>query len=153
MDWLGNAGVWWIVAGIVLAAIELMIPGVFLIFLAAAAALVGVITLMLPDLPLTVQLLGFCAWSVVTVLIGKRWYRDFPVETADPLLNNRVARLVGEIVIVVAAIEGGHGRVRVADGEWPASGPDAPVGTRVRITGAQGASLLVEPATPALLVS
>jgi membrane protein implicated in regulation of membrane protease activity len=35
--------------------------------------------------------------------------------------------------------------VRVGDGEWPARGPDAPAGACVRITGATGATLRVEP--------
>ena len=67
-------------------------------------------------------------------------YFDF-----DPLLNDRIARLVGEVVTVVEPVSDHGGRVRVGDGEWPARGPDAPIGARVRITGATGATLRVEP--------
>lgn len=146
MDWTSNAGVWWLIAAVLLAITELMVPGVYLVFFALAAAITGGVALLFPELSFGGQLIGFAAWSLVTVLIGKRWYRDYPVATSDPLLNDRVARLIGETVTVVEAIDGGRGRVRVADGEWPAQGPDTPAGTRVRITGAQGATLIVEPA-------
>ena len=145
MDWMNHAGVWWLIGAVILAAAELMIPGVFLVFVAMAMAVTGAITLLFPDLSIGGQLAGFAAWSLVTVYIGKRWYNQYPVPTSDPLLNDRIARLIGETVTVVQAIVGGEGKVRVGDGEWLARGPDAPVGSRVRVTGADGATLLVEP--------
>lgn len=145
MDWVGNAGLLWLIAAVVLAITELLVPGVYLVFFAIAAAATGAIALLFPELSVGGQLLGFAAWSLATVLIGKRWYRDFPVASSDPLLNDRIARLVGETVTVVEPIEGGRGRVRVGDGEWPAHGPDTPAGARVRITGGSGGTLTVEP--------
>lgn len=144
-DWFDTLGGWWLIAAVLLGIAELVAPGVFLIFLAAAAAITGALVLIFPDMPLAVQLLGFAAWSVVSVLLGRRFYRDMPVESTDPLLNDRIARLLGETVTVTVAIDGGSGRVRVGDSEWAARGPDAPVGARMRITGAVGNALKVEP--------
>lgn len=145
MDWLQHPPLLWLITAVALAVAELAIPGVYLVFLAAAAAITGALALLFPDLPLAGQLVGFAAWSVAAVLIGRRWYQEFPIPSADPLLNDRVARLVGEIVTVVEPVSDHGGRVRVADGEWPARGPEVPAGARVRITGATGATLLVEP--------
>jgi membrane protein implicated in regulation of membrane protease activity len=145
LDWLQHPPLLWLIAAVALGIAELVVPGVFLVFLAAAAAIMGGLALLFPDLPLAGQLLGFAGWSAVAVLIGRRWYHDFPVQSADPLLNDRVARLVGEVVTVVEPVSDHGGRVRVGDGEWPARGPDAPAGARVRITGATGATLRVEP--------
>lgn len=145
MDWLQHPALLWLIAAAVLGVAELVVPGVFLVFIAIAAACTGVIALLFPALPLGGQLLGFAAWSLVTVLLGRRWYREFPVESADPLLNDRVARLIGEIVPATEPVSDHGGRVRVGDGEWPARGPDAPAGALVRIVGARGATLLVEP--------
>ncbi|MEG3164136.1 NfeD family protein [Sphingomonas sp. PB2P19] len=122
----------WLIAALLLGIAELAVPGVFLVFLAIAAAVTGVAVFALPALPVAAQLGSFAVWSVVTVLIGKRWYRDYPV-AGDPLLNDRAARLVGQPAVVVVPIEGGVGRVRIGDGDWPASGPDAPAGTAMRI--------------------
>jgi inner membrane protein len=142
-----NAGTWWLLAAVVLGIAELLIPGVFLVFLALAAAITGVATLVLSDLPIAAQMVSFAVWSAVTVLIGRRWYRDYPIETSDPLLNDRAARIVGQIVTVTNAIEDGHGRVRIGDGEWPATGPALPVGAHARVVSLSGGVAAVEPIT------
>ncbi len=143
--WFDNLGGWWLIAAVLLGLAELLVPGVFLVFLAFAAAVTGLFLLLFPDLAVAAQLLSFAAWSAVAVWIGRRWYRENPVDSSDPLLNQRVARLLGETVTVVQAIDGGTGRVRVGDSEWIARGPDAPAGARVRVTGADGTTLKVEP--------
>jgi inner membrane protein len=135
----------WLLVAVVLAAAELAVPGVFLVFLGVAAAIVSAATFVLPDLPISAQLGAFAMWSVVAVLIGRRWYEEYPVETSDPLLNDRARRLVGETVTVANPIVGGHGRVRVGDGEWPATGPDAALGARMRIISVDNGILIVEP--------
>ncbi len=133
MGMISAAGAW-LIAALVLGIAELAAPGIFLVFLAIAAGVTGIALLALPELPIAVQLASFAVWSTVTVLIGRRWYRDYPVAGADPMLNDRSARMVGQIVIVETAIVDGRGRVLVGDGSWPARGDDAAAGTRVRIT-------------------
>jgi len=140
-----HAGVLWLAAAVLLGIGELVIPGVFLVFLAIAAAITGVATLALADLPIAAQLISFGVWTAVAVAIGKRWYRDYPVDSIDPLLNDRGARLIGEVVVVSEPIAGGAGRVRVGDGTWSAHGPDTAAGARVRIIGVAANTLLVEP--------
>ena len=58
-------------------------------------------------------------------MVGRRHYERNPVPSSDPLLNDRTARLIGQKVTVVEAIENGEGRVRVGDSVWAARGPDA----------------------------
>jgi hypothetical protein len=140
---MGAAG-WWLAAALALGAAELVVPGVFLVFLAIAAAITGLASFALPDLPLTLQLVSFGVWSVVTVLIGRRWYVDYPV-SADAQLNDRTARMIGQIVEVEVALIDGRGRVRVGDGAWPAIGDDLPVGATARIVSVEGGVVRVEP--------
>ena len=143
MDAIGASGAW-LIAALVLGIAELTVPGVFLVFLAIAAAATGIAVFALPDLPVAAQLGAFGVWSVVTVLIGKRWYRDYPVEGGDPMLNDGTARLAGQVVTVETAIVGGQGRVLVGDGGWPARGPDAGVGELMRVVAVEGGTLVVE---------
>jgi membrane protein implicated in regulation of membrane protease activity len=133
----------WLIAAAVLAGAEILAPGVFLIFLAGAAALTGIIAAL--GLPLAVQLGLFPLFSLATMWFGKEYYARNPIASSDPLLNDRMARHIGETVIVVDAIEGGAGRVKLGDSVWAAKGPDAKIGARMRIVGAQGTSLRVEP--------
>ncbi len=143
-DLLAQPGLAWLSLAAVLAIVELVMPGIFLVFIAAGAAVTGLIALVFP-LPLVVEIAIFAVASAAAVAIGRQWYRQNPVESADPLLNDRVARLVGEVVTVVETIEAGKGRVKVGDSEWNAKGPDTPQGARVRIIGANGTLLDVEP--------
>lgn len=135
---------WWLILGAMLSIAEMIVPGVFLIWLGAAALLTGVLTFAL-GLPTAAQMALFAAASVAAVYAGRRWLKANPIESSDPLLNDRAARLVGETVLVVEPIEAGAGRVKVRDGVWNAEGPDAPRGARVRVVGAKGSKLVVEP--------
>ena len=140
----------WLLAATVLAIAELLVPGVFLIFLAAAAAVTGVAALAF-GLPVAAQLLLFALLSVAALYSGRRWYVRNPLPSSDPLLNDRAARLRGETLVVVEAIENGRGRVKVGDSVWACRGPDCPAGSRVRVVGADGACLKVSLLDPAQL--
>lgn len=139
---------WWLIAALALGIAELAIPGVFLVFLAIAAAITGAALMALPDLPLAAQLASFGVWSVVAVVIGRRWYADYPVD-ADARLNDRARDMIGQVVTVETAIRDGRGRVIVGDGGWPAQGPDAAVGESVRITKVADGVVVVEALPPA----
>lgn len=145
MDWLSMLDDhWgWLVFAALLGVAEVMIPGVFLIWVALAAAVTGLIALLLP-VSVPVQLLIFALLCLISVWGGRRWYVANPVNSQDPLLNDRTARLIGEVVLVVEPIEAGRGRVKVGDSVWSCRGPDAPVGSRVRVVGAEASVLKVE---------
>lgn len=148
MDWLGDLDAhWvWLTLGLVLAGLEMLVPGVYLIWLAAAAIITGVLTGLF-DLSLPMQVIDFVFLSLILVFSARRLLRDRPIGSSDPLMNRRGARLVGESALVVQAIEHGSGRVKLGDSEWIARGPDVAAGERIRIVGSDGASLLVEPLT------
>jgi hypothetical protein len=134
----------WLLAAIILGIAELVVPGVFLIWLAAAAAATGLLTLAF-GIALPAQLALFALISIAAVWAGRRWYLANPMPSADPLLNDRAARLTGRTVVVAGAIVNGEGRVKVGDTVWSCRGPDCAEGSRVRITGADGSCLKVEP--------
>jgi membrane protein implicated in regulation of membrane protease activity len=135
----------WLAIGLVLAVAEMAIPGVFLIWMAGAALITGVLAWLFP-IGLPLQIVIFAALSILAVFTGKRLLKEHPVVSADPKMNRRGDRVVGETVVVTQAIEGGTGRVRLGDSEWLAKGADAAVGTRLRVAGHDGVVLIVEPA-------
>lgn len=134
----------WLILAAVLGTAEIILPGFFLIWIGLAALVTGLVT-MLTGIGEPAQFVIFAVLSIAAVVAGKRWFALNPIETSDPHLNDRTARLIGEVVTVVEAIEGGTGRVRVGDGVWSAMGANAPVGTRLRVTGAVSGRLTVEP--------
>ncbi len=145
MEWLEtlNPHWGWLALGLILAAAEMAIPGVFLIWLAGAAIITGLLSWVVP-IGLPLQIVIFAALAIVSVFMGKRYLKDNPIHAADPLMNDRGARLVGEVVQVTHAIDSGTGRVKHGDSEWLVHGPDAEPGTKMRVSGHDGAILLVE---------
>ena len=133
----------WMIGGVVLLIAEVIAPGFFLVFLGAAAIAAGLFTVLF-DLGLAGQLALFALYAIVAVTIGRRVYAHQNVDSSDPMLNDRAARLVGRTVTVVEAVDDHGGRVRVGDSEWSARGGPAAPGERVRITGIDGNCLRVE---------
>ena len=134
----------WIAVGLILAGAEMLVPGVYLMWLALAALATGALTFAL-DLGVAFQVANFVFIALILVFSARRMLNDRPIVSSDPLLNNRMGRLVGQTGTVTLEIAGGEGRVRQGDSEWLARGPDLPAGQRVRITGFDGGTLLVEP--------
>lgn len=134
----------WLGLGLLLAIGEMTIPGVFLIWMAGAALITGLVSWIFPALGMPGLVLLFAGLSVASVFGGRRWLRSNPVESADPKMNDRGARSAGEVVTVTQVIAEGQGRVKMGDSEWLAKGPDAEPGTKMRVTGSDGVVLLVE---------
>jgi membrane protein implicated in regulation of membrane protease activity len=142
---LAENGSWsWIIAGLVLLALELVVPGGYLLWLGVAGILTGLLTLVQP-LPLALQWLIFGALSLVSILVWLRITRNRKQQTDRPLLNNRADRFIGVEAVLEHPIVEGHGRMALDDTVWRIAGPDMPAGRRVRITGSDGAVLRVEP--------
>ena len=137
----------WLIGGVVLLIAEVIAPGFFLVFVGAAAMATGLFTVLL-GLGTTSQLALFALYALLAVFVGRRFYANRTADSADPLLNDRAARLVGKVVTVVAEVDDHSGRVRVGDSEWSARGGPGAVGETVRITGVEGNCLIVEPARP-----
>jgi inner membrane protein len=136
---------WWIAAA-VLAAAETFVPGAIAIWFAAAAVVVGALLLVVP-VPWQLQLVLFGALGVVAIFVWRRFrFQDGNV-SEQPALNQRGVQYIGQEFTLVEPLAGGTGKIKVGDGVWLVHGADSPVGSRVRVTGVDGAVLLVRPST------
>jgi membrane protein implicated in regulation of membrane protease activity len=143
LDAINALGGWaWWVLGLILLGVEVLLPGFFFLWFGIAAILIGVSALLV-DWPWQLQVVGFVVLSLVTALIARRFVGTKNGDTADPHLNARSGRFVGETFVLAEPIVEGRGRLRIHDGVWQVRGPDAPVGARVRVTGADGTVLTV----------
>ena len=147
IDFFSTLGPWnWVILGLLLMALETIIPGVYFAWFGISAVIVGVLVFATGEaLSQPWQLVLFATISVAAVLAVRRFANLQDVESEDRDLNQRSAQYFGRVVVVEDAISGGRGRVRVGDTLWPASGADAPKGAHVRITGAHGTVFTVEP--------
>ncbi len=133
----------WFVAAVLLACGELAAPGIFLIWLAGAAAVNGLLTWAI-GWGWEAQLASFAVLAVISIYLGREYLKRNPIQSEDNGLNKRGTRMVGEIVTVVEAIAGGEGKVQIGDSPWLAKGPDLAVGARARIIRAEGTTVVVE---------
>ncbi len=135
---------WWILAAL-LFALEVMLPGTFCMWIGFAAVATGLAVFVLPDLSWQMQLLSFALLSVAVIALWLR-YKPMARGADTGTLNHRGASQVGQVYVLVTAIENGVGRARVGDSEWRVQGPDLPVGSRVRVLSVNGNTLVVEAA-------
>ena len=138
---------WWVL-GLALLAAELLVPGVFLVWIGIAAILTGTLSLLFWESAWWTwqpQLLVFAIFAVIAILIGRRYFAQ-STESAEPLLNQRGESLVGRTAVLKDGISEGRGRVKLDDTTWSVQGPDLPAGTRVKIVACHGRDLMVEPA-------
>lgn len=144
-------GPWnWMVLGFVLLTLEILMPGVFLLWIGLAALIVGAISLTIWDAAFwtwEVQVVVFLALSLIAAFAGKRIMGKGGETSDQPLLNRRGDQLVGRTATLTEPITDGRGRIKIGDTTWRVSGPDLPAGTRVRVKAATDLDLelVVEP--------
>jgi len=135
----------WLIGGVLLLIAELIAPGFFLVFIGGAAIATGLVS-MLVGIPIAAQLAIFSILAFLSARVGGRYAYSYRYDySSDPLLNDRVKRMLGNVVVVVEPVDANGGRVRVGDSVWSARGGPAAVGDRVRIVDVEGNCLKVEP--------
>jgi len=136
---------WWIL-GLVFLGLEILIPGVFLLWIGLAAIVVGAVSIPLWGSAFwgwQLQFLVFAVLAVALAVLGRR-LSGSNAESDQPMLNRRVEGLVGRTATLEEPLCDGKGRIRLDDTTWIVQGPDLPAGTKVRIIAAQSGGLTVE---------
>lgn len=141
-----EAGAWtWVVLGLVLMGLELVVPGVFMIWLGLAAMATGGLVFLF-DLGWQAALIAYAVLALAAV-IGARWLNGRGTAGEQESDLNRADRsLIGRLLTLDKPIVKGEGRARVDDSSWRVIGPDLPAGARVRVLRVEGSSLVVEKA-------
>lgn len=134
---------WWIVAGLLLLA-EMAMPGIFMLWLAMAAAVTAILDLIFHFTGVQ-EIFCFAILALLCVLASWRFVMNSRHSKTDsPHLNQRHHGLVGRSFVLDRAIVNGRGKIEVEDTLWDVDGPDMAVGARVKVTGVEGMRLVVE---------
>ena len=128
---------------LLLIAAETLAPGVFMLWLGLAAAVVFTLLLVVPGIPPIWQAIAFVLLAFVSIMVYVKFFRDKERPSDQPLLNRRGEQLVGQVFILDQAIVDGRGRMKIGDAFWTAEGEDLPQGARVRVISANNMSLQV----------
>lgn len=135
----------WLALALILGILDVILGANFLfIWCGLAAALVGILLLILPALAWEYQLLIF-GIGVLLSLVGWRHLNRRAKKLSDqPELNRRSRQYIGRIFTLDVPIVNGRGKVRVDDSQWVVEGPDMEIGTKVKVIGVEGVILKVE---------
>ncbi len=144
---VGELGPWnWIAIGLVLLALEIAVPGVFLLWFGLAGIIVGALSLMFHNAsfwPWEFQVVLFLGLSIVLAWYGKRLMDKGDV-TDEPLLNKRSEQMIGRLATLTEPVVDGYGRIKIGDSLWRVKGPDLASGVKVKVTSVVGNELVVE---------
>jgi membrane protein implicated in regulation of membrane protease activity len=151
IQWFADQlGPWnWMVLGFVLLALEILVPGVFLLWIGIAALVVGAVSLALWKGSFWVweiQVVVFLALSIIAALVGRRIMAGREGDSDQPLLNRRSEQLIGRTATLSEPIREGFGRIQLGDTLWRVRGPDLPAGARVKVIAADTTELVVDAA-------
>ena len=137
----------WIIAGLALSLLELIVPGVYLIWFGFAAFVVGIAVYFLP-IKLTTQLIVFAIASGIFAVIGVAVYRyvfskaQVPAEYKN--LNNTAEQYVGQLVTVAEDAEDNRTKVKIGDTYWLASCKKAfKQGDTAKVVGVKDSLILI----------
>src|SRR5450432_2939667 len=125
----------WLAIGAVFLAIEVVTGSGWMLWPAAAAALVGVASLFIPHFGAAAGIVLFAICTIILTYVGRRYLRTTSPGGAD--INDTHGRLIGHRGEAAAAFESGLGRVFVDGKEWSAELADGgalAAGARVEVS-------------------
>lgn len=136
----------WLAFGGVIATLEMLVPGVWMLWFGLAAGLTGAVVFVFPAMAFPFQVLVFALFAVVAIVTAVSMLRRHPIHSDKPALNDRAAAMAGQVFTLDSAIQDGVGHLTVGDSVWRIEGEDYMKGTKIRVVGIKGATLQVEKA-------
>jgi membrane protein implicated in regulation of membrane protease activity len=135
----------WLILAALFAVIELAAPAMVCLWFAVAALGVALLAWLFPALAWEYQGFLFALLAIGGVAFGRLVLARPRPAPGEPHLNRRGESHIGRLFTLDQPIVDGRGRLKVDDTVWLVEGPDLPAGTRVRVSGARGTLLTVEP--------
>jgi membrane protein implicated in regulation of membrane protease activity len=137
----------WVGIGIVLLTLEVAVGTFDLLWIAMAAFLTALLSLLGIAPGWQAQLVAFAIVAVIFVAMGRTVFKGLRRRSSThPNLNARTEGMVGQRAEALTTFDGGKGRVKVGDSVWAAEQSDDTViveGDGVVITGADGTTLKI----------
>jgi membrane protein implicated in regulation of membrane protease activity len=135
----------WAIGSVVVAVLELVVPGFYLIWIAAAGAITALASFAF-ELTLSAQISIFVVSCALTCVGGHFAYQKLISPGVDgAALNQRGLEMVGARGKVIEALTNGHGKIELGDSVWLAEGPDLVLGSPVVVTSVRGTVVTVAP--------
>lgn len=141
-----NPTIIWLLVGLVLILLELMIPGLILLFFGIGAWIVALLCLFL-DLSLNWQIVIFLATSGVSLALLRKYLQAKFFKAKDGQEDGLADEFIGKTATVTAEIKPNHpGKVEFKGAPWTASSDtELKKGDTVVIVDKESITLIVKP--------
>lgn len=115
----------WIIGGVIVAGLEILLPGAYLLWIGLGAIVVGLVLSVAPELPFAWQAMVFAASMLLCLGVGV-WLQNRR-RTTEPAstLNRETASMIGQRYMAIAPFIHGRGRIKVQDTSFAAVSEDA----------------------------
>ena len=131
---------YWIAIGLILVTVEVFTATFFILWFGVAAVLLGLLTWILPALPMPAQIM---TWASLSLMLAVLWIKVFKDRIPDKRWTaEEVIGEVGMLTVPVAEFQKGKVRFQkpiLGSEEWVCiSNSNIPLGERVRIVSIEG---------------
>lgn len=130
---------WWVFA-VILLILEVLLPGTVFLWMAVAAAVIGLLVFLMPALSIPLAWTLFALLSVASLLGWLNMRKKRPAEPPTAL-NRRGSEYVGRVFTLAEPIVNGRGKLKIGDTLWTLEGDDCAAGARVEIIGIEAGTL------------
>lgn len=110
---------YWLLAALLLLILEILVPGIFLLWIGLGAALVGLFLLLWPNAGPEWQLFALACSICLSVGAGLFWQRKL-LRREPATVNRGLEEYLQQTAQVSQSFNQGHGRIRIDDSSWPA---------------------------------
>jgi membrane protein implicated in regulation of membrane protease activity len=133
----------WATGALVIALLELQVPGSYLIWVGLGAGITAAIAFT-SDISLSAQLGWFIAATTASCAAGYFVYKRLAAaQSRLPVMNQRELDIIGTKGTASESFANGRGKVRLGDSVWMAEGPDVTEGEPIIVVGLRGTTVVI----------
>ena len=114
----------WLLCGVIGLALELILPGLIVLFFGCGALLTGIATWIFPSLQIEGQLIVFVVSSVVLLLVFRKMLRNRFFNNSKESDDELADEYIGKTAVALTDFANGHGEVEFKGSKWEALSVD-----------------------------
>lgn len=137
----------WFTLGFILIILEMLLPGMFLMWFGVSALIVGTIVWIIP-MSMNAELILFAITSIASVIIVILIMRRVAPNSHSTVTQNlnqaRGAELIGAVFTLDSSVTHNEGKLNIGDSVWLIRGPNAASGTHIIITNIENNTLIYQ---------
>jgi len=134
----------WLILGGLFLIFEITSITTFFLFFSMSAFIMALITGLLPNMHLNLQLLIAAILAFISCILWYRVYRSRSRNKKIKDVNNRMDKYIGQQKTLLLDVQNGHSKIKVGDTTWRVEVSSGKKSDTVEITGHKSATFLAK---------